>query len=99
MAAYIIVRIGSITDRAAYDAYRLETPRLLAEYGARYIVKGADEAVAEGEQKPARFTIIEFPSMTKLRDFWESDAYAKVRAIRDGAADLQIGFVDGFSPA
>ncbi|MGC0239622.1 DUF1330 domain-containing protein [Arthrobacter sp. SD76] len=89
---------GRITDQAAYDAYRMETPRLLAQYGARCIVAGAGEEIVEGDLASARFTILEFPSMSSLRDFWESDDYANVRAIRKGAVDLRIGFLDGFSP-
>lgn len=94
---YILVRVQSITDPERYDEYRRRTPALLAHYGARYIVKGYHEEVVEGEA-PERFTIIEFPSLDSIHRFWRSDEYAEIRAIREGAAIVKVGFLDGHIP-
>jgi uncharacterized protein (DUF1330 family) len=98
MPAYIVVRIGAISDPERYNEYRRRTPALLARYGARYIVKGFDEEAAEGGE-PERFTIIEFPSLDVIHEFWSSDEYTLIREIRLGAVDLKVGFVDGFTCA
>lgn len=97
MAAYIVVRIGSVTDAARYDTYRSKTPALLATYGARYLVRSSDEEIAEGEQAE-RFTIIEFPSLEAIHSFWRSPEYSTLREIRQGAVELTVGFVDGATP-
>ncbi|HEY5849020.1 MAG TPA: DUF1330 domain-containing protein [Microlunatus sp.] len=98
MPAYIVVRVGAITDPDRYNEYRTQTRALLTHYGARYLVKGYDEQVAEGGT-PERFTIIEFPSLDTIHEFWNSQEYNRIRQIRVGAVDVKAGFVDGFTGA
>lgn len=97
MTAYIVVRIGAVTDTARYDTYRSKAKTLLATHGARYLVRSSDEELAEGNQAE-RFTIIEFPSLEAIHSFWHSPEYSALREIRQDAVDLTIGFVDGATP-
>lgn len=96
MSAFIVVRVKAILDPARYNDYRRQVPPLLARYGARYIVKGCDENLIEGNGAE-RFTIIEFPSMDLIYQFWNSDEYLRIKQIRQGAVDVKVGFLDGLT--
>jgi len=48
MAAYVIVDV-SITDPAAYEAYKKLTPAAIAAYDGTFIVRGGQAASLEGD--------------------------------------------------
>jgi uncharacterized protein (DUF1330 family) len=45
-----------------FDSYRKEVPATLVPFGGRFIVRGGNLAVLEGEWPHPRLVIIEFPS-------------------------------------
>jgi len=72
---------------AATPAYR--------EYGASFLVRGGAYDGVEGEARP-RNVVIEFPSMDAARACYNSDQYAKARAIRHEIADGELIIVEGY---
>jgi uncharacterized protein (DUF1330 family) len=75
MKAYIIVDI-TITDPVLYEDYKKLTPASLVPYEGRFIVRGGATETLEGDWKPGRLVILEFPSAEKARAWWSSDTYA-----------------------
>ncbi|WP_127129045.1 DUF1330 domain-containing protein [Georgenia sp. SYP-B2076] len=97
MTTYVIARIREIMDPDRFDEYRTGMPAALAQYGGRYLVRGALEDVAEGGE-PERIAVIEFPSREAADTFWNSEEYTALRNLREGATIVQIGIVDGVMP-
>jgi uncharacterized protein (DUF1330 family) len=95
MPAYIIFAV-TITDAAKYGEYVKHTPRVIAAYGGRMIVRGGDPKVVEGRPFGARIVVIEFPDRTAAERFYASPEYAPIKAIRDGAGDASGIIVDGY---
>ena len=93
MAAYIVADID-ITDPAAYEGYKPLASAALEKYGAKILVRGGKLEAAEGGWSPKRFVIIEFPSMQKLRAFYDSPEYVKARAVRQKASHSKLIFVE-----
>ena len=60
MPAYLIVD-NQITDPKAYDEYRRRVVPLLGRFGGRFLVRGGQISHLEGEWKPQRLVIVEFP--------------------------------------
>jgi uncharacterized protein (DUF1330 family) len=58
-------------------------------------VRGGEVETAEGDWKPKRFVILEFPSMEQLRNFYDSPEYVKARKIRQSASKSNLIFVRG----
>ena len=52
---------GIVHDVDAYDKYRAANGPVFAKFGARFLVRGGDQKIAEGNAKP-RTVILEFPS-------------------------------------
>ncbi len=94
MAAYLIVRID-VTDAGKFAAYREAVPAVIARFGGRYLVRGGPVEVLEGGHDGRRQVVLEFPSMEALHRFWASREYAEVKALREGAGELDILAVPG----
>ena len=94
MPAYIIARV-EVTDWARYREYTRETPAAIARYGGKFIVRGGDLTVLEGEPETRRLVIIEFPTLEQAKTFYHSAEYTRVKALRAGAAIGQFLAVEG----
>jgi uncharacterized protein (DUF1330 family) len=96
--AYIVARI-QITDRERYSEYVKHTPRVIARFGGRFIVRGGEMLTLEGPDDPLRLVIIEFPSLEQAKAFYSSPDYVAVKALREGAGTGTFVAVDGYDPA
>ena len=61
MPAYVIANV-TVTDLPAMEEYRKQVPATLAKYGGRFVVRGGAIQTVEGDWKPSRLVVIEFPS-------------------------------------
>lgn len=82
MAAYILAEIGEIHDQATYDQYRAQTPGCIAKFGGRFIVRGGKTEAVEGDWRPGRLVVIEFPDMATAKKFYDSPEYRKILPLR-----------------
>jgi uncharacterized protein (DUF1330 family) len=96
MPAYMVVQIN-VTDPDRFAHYREAVPGVVEAFGGRYLVRGATIEVLEGSHDGRRFVLFEFPSMEAIRTFWRSPEYARVKPLRDNAADIDVWAVPGVS--
>jgi uncharacterized protein (DUF1330 family) len=96
MPAYVIVNI-EVTDQDAFEHYRAAVPEVLARFGGRYLVRGGDLHVIEGEPPLNRLVILEFPDMDRARAFYSSEDYAPLLKLRMAAARSEMVLVDGYA--
>jgi uncharacterized protein (DUF1330 family) len=94
MSAYIIVEID-VTDPERYEAYRKLAPGAIAASGGRFVVRGGEMAVLEGDWSPKRLVVLEFPTLDAAKAFYESPLYREAREVRAGAAKLNMVAVAG----
>lgn len=94
MPSYIIVDIH-ITDPVVYEEYRRAAAPTLAPYGGRYCVRGGATEVLEGEWRPGRLVVLEFPDSGQARAWWSSPEYTPLRAIRQRSATSSMILVEG----
>lgn len=94
MPAYVVVQV-SVEDADTYEEYKRLAPPSIAEYGGRYIVRGAKVDVLEGDWNPGRFVMLEFPGVADAKAWWESDSYAAAKAMRQRSASTQMILVEG----
>ncbi|HEX2608228.1 MAG TPA: DUF1330 domain-containing protein [Flavisolibacter sp.] len=97
MPAYIIVEVD-IHDPVRYEAYKKMTPESLLAYEGKFIVRGGPVETLEGDWKPNRFVILEFPSSAKAKKWWSSAEYAPAKEIRQRSATTQMILAEGFLP-
>lgn len=95
MAAYAISEV-EIYDEQQAARYRVLAAESIAQYGGRYLARGATPQVPEGDWPlDERVVIVEFPDMARLREWYASPEYAPALAIRRSALGRRLLFVEG----
>ena len=95
MRAYVIVDV-SIHDAARYDDYKKLTPASLVPFEGKFVVRGGKTETLEGDWRPERIVVLEFPSVEKAKAWWNSALYAPAKALRQATASTQMILVEGW---
>ena len=94
MPAYFIVD-NEVTDPAAFEDYRRQVPATVAQYGGRFLVRGGQIQTLEGDWKPKRVVLTEFPSLEQARRWYDSPEYRALKALRSRCARGSVVLVEG----
>jgi len=95
MAAYVISEISAILDPILMEKYRALAQTAIKKYGGRYVVRGGAIDKVEGESAPNAIVIVEFPTMERAREWYQSPEYAEALVIRRKALNRRLLFVEG----
>ncbi|HXB30184.1 MAG TPA: DUF1330 domain-containing protein [Puia sp.] len=94
MSAYVIVEV-TIHDHSEYEKYKKLTPAAIAAFNGRFLVRGGETISLEGDWKPERIVVLEFPSVEKANEWWLSELYTEAKLIRQRAAYTKMILVQG----
>ena len=94
MAAYVIATI-EVADPVNFEVYRGQVPATIEQYGGKYLVRGGEVEVVEGDQPARRTVVLEFASMEQARGWYYSDEYAGPRELRIKSTISNVMIVDG----
>ncbi|PTX56437.1 uncharacterized protein (DUF1330 family) [Litoreibacter ponti] len=94
--AYWVAHV-SVSDPDAYEKYRAANAAPFAEFGARFLVRGGNQEVREGEVR-ARTVVLEFSSLEAAQACYDSPGYRAARALREDASDGDLVIVEGYEP-
>ena len=84
-----------VTDAEKYEGYRALAGPAVEAGGGRYLARGGQCEVLEGDRVPHRMVILEFPDMDAARAWYDSPQYRAARDARDGAATGSFIAVEG----
>jgi uncharacterized protein (DUF1330 family) len=96
VSAFVIYQ-GEVIDPARYEEYRNKAAESIVAAGGRYVVRGGDVEVLEGEPPAGRTVILEFATRDAALAWYRSDEYTAIRKLREGAAKARMYVVDGVS--
>ena len=94
MPAYVIVEI-SVHNPQEYEDYKKLSLPSLHPFQGKFIVRGGKTEILEGNWNPERIVVLEFPNSERAREWWNSDIYAKAKAIRQRTASTKMILVGG----
>jgi len=94
MTAYVIVETD-VTDPEQYELYKAASPAAIAAGGGRFLVRGGELAVLEGDWCPPRLVLLEFDDLEAAKRWYDSEAYREARKLRAGAASFRAVVVQG----
>jgi uncharacterized protein (DUF1330 family) len=94
MPAYVIVET-EITDPERYEGYKAAAAPAVAAAGGRYVARGGELDVLEGDWRPSRLVILEFEDLAAARRWYASEGYREARRLREGAAWIRMVAVQG----
>ena len=94
MTAYVIGDV-EITNPEGYEGYRPHVPATVIKYGGKYLVRGGAAETVEGTWIPQRLVVLEFPSIERAKEWYNSPEYSSIRGIRIENSHSNVIFVDG----
>ena len=94
MPAFVIANI-TIVDPVRYEDYRRMVPATLVPFGGRFVARGGQTEVLEGDWRPSRLVLLEFPSIERARAWWNSPEYAEARALRQATSTGTLIILEG----
>ena len=71
------------------------TPNTVKAFGGKFLVRGGKDEHLEGDWNPERIVLLEFPTLERARDWWDSEAYTRARLIRQRAAETRMIILEG----
>ena len=94
MSAYVVVQ-EIVHDQTTFDAYRKDVLPTITAHGGRFIVRGGNMTVVEGEWPNPRLVILEFPSRAAAEGWYRSPEYQKVLPLRLKSTRSNLVIIDG----
>jgi uncharacterized protein (DUF1330 family) len=94
MKAYLVVDL-SIHDPEGFKPYIASIPACIARHGGELIVRGATATPVEGDWRPERMTIVEFPARENAQRFLADPEFRELAKIRHRTTTSKLVLVDG----
>ncbi|MDH3714067.1 MAG: DUF1330 domain-containing protein [Gammaproteobacteria bacterium] len=97
MASYYLIIDVRVDDPDEYKKYMAGAKPLVERFGGKYLVRGGDFEVLEGDYfQPRRLVVLRFPSKQACESFHQSPEYQQVREIRLPVSDMVAVGVEGY---
>jgi uncharacterized protein (DUF1330 family) len=94
MNAYLVLDLA-IHDLAGFTPYISAIPAFIEKHGGRYIVRGVEPTVMEGDWAPQRVVILEFPSRQHATAFLADPEAQDLFSVRHKTTNSRLILVDG----
>ena len=96
MPAFVIFDV-EISDMETYQEFMLGVKPALEKAGAKYLSRGGQHKVYEGDWEPRRIVLLEFPTLEDWEEFYNGATYQGLKAIRDACSSARLVGVEGVS--
>ena len=94
MKAYLVLDL-TVNDFSGFRRYIDEIPRYIAKHSGRYIVRGVEPTIIEGDWKPGRVVILEFPARREAEAFLGDPEIQELFKLRHETTTSKLVLVDG----
>lgn len=96
MPAYLVATL-EVHNPSEFKSYVTDVPAIVTKFGGRFLVRGGEPEVADGDWPMKRVTVVEFPTMEKAKEWWNSAEYAPYKQLRQRTTRTNAVFVPGLS--
>jgi len=94
MKAYLVLDL-TVNDLSRFTTYVAEIPAHIARHSGRYIVRGVEPKTIEGDWKPQRMVILEFPERKDAEAFLSDPEIQDLFKVRHDTTTSKLVLVDG----
>jgi uncharacterized protein (DUF1330 family) len=94
MKAYLVLDL-TVNDFGRFKKYVAEIPAFIAKHSGRYIVQGMQPTTIEGDWKPERMVIIEFPERERAEAFLGDPEIQELFKLRHETTTSKLVLADG----
>ncbi len=97
MPVYMIIEI-KVLDHELYVRYVERVPEIIENHGGKYLVRGGEVIPMFGKWDPERIILIEFETLEKLRNCFDSKEYLEIAPFRENSTITKSIVVNGYLP-
>lgn len=94
MNTYLILDL-TIHDFDRFREYISKIPAFIEKHSGRYVVRGEQPTVIEGDWRPERVVVIEFPSREQANGFLQDPEAQTLFSLRHQTTTSKLVLVDG----
>ena len=94
MKAYLVLDF-SVKDLSGFRKYIAEIPAFIARHSGKYIVRGVAPTTIEGDWKPERMVILEFPERGNAEAFLADPEIQDLFKVRHETTMSKLVLADG----
>ena len=94
MVYYVVLDVA-IHDLPTYQQYMARVKPMIEAVGGRYLVRGGEHRVLEGDWAPTRLVLLEFPSSAVVEALFSSPDYLAIKSLRVAASRCDLVGVEG----
>jgi uncharacterized protein (DUF1330 family) len=94
MKAYLVLDF-SVLDLPGFMPYVSAIPAFIDKHGGRYLVRGVEPTVMEGDWSPELMVILEFPSRENAKAFLADPDAQSLFAVRHRTTNSKLVLADG----
>jgi uncharacterized protein (DUF1330 family) len=94
MKAYLVLDLA-VKDSGGFRKYIAEIPAFIAKHAGKYIVQGVQPTTIEGDRKPERLVIIEFPDRANAEAFLGDPEIQDLFKVRHDTTTSRLVLADG----
>ena len=91
-----MVNVRRMVENEEMLEYRRRVQATLDLFGGRFLVRGGPVEVREGDWKPERLVVLQFPSIQQARDWYDSPEYEEIRGLRTQNSETDFVLVEGY---
>ncbi len=95
MTAYLMAFVRRVHDRKGLETYWSKVGPTFEGTGAKPLSVYTPFELVEGDRPVEGVVLVEFPDVEAARSWYFGEAYQAVKALRDGAADIEIVIAEG----
>jgi uncharacterized protein (DUF1330 family) len=90
---YVVTR-ADVLEPEAYARYAAAATKAIADHGGKPLARGGRSEALEGKAR-GRNVVVEFESYDQALRYYHSQQYQAAKALRAGAAEIEIVLVEG----
>jgi uncharacterized protein (DUF1330 family) len=94
MKSYLVLDL-TVSDFSGFKKYIAEIPAFIAKHSGRYLVQGTEPTIIEGDWRPERMVILEFPERRNAEAFLGDPEIQSLFKIRHDTTTSKLVLVDG----
>ena len=99
MSTYVLFDNLEVYDPEKLAEYKARVAPVVQRYRGRYVVLGGPSEILEGNWAPAYPVMLEFPTRDLARDWYRSDEYRVLKALRLAAVRSSAVLLEGVERA
>ena len=84
-----------VTDPTLYGEFMEQVTATVEGHGGKFVARGGDLDIVEGDWKPQRIAILRFDSVERVREWLSSPEYVALNEIRTRSSNISMVVIEG----